>query len=76
MARMTGTDEGTYTTERSGMSAIALEDGFVHRTYSRGMDPLWSMYQWLDRGFDRAPKRRNEKGFWWRRHNEYNQPAA
>jgi len=26
------------------------------------------MYQWLDR----APKGRNEKGLWWRRHDEYN----
>jgi len=25
------------------------------------------MYQWLDR----APKGRNETGFWWRRHDEY-----
>jgi predicted dithiol-disulfide oxidoreductase (DUF899 family) len=27
------------------------------------------MYQWLDR----ATKGRNEKGVWWRRHDEYNQ---
>jgi len=25
------------------------------------------MYQWLDR----APLGRNETGFWWRRHDEY-----
>jgi predicted dithiol-disulfide oxidoreductase (DUF899 family) len=25
------------------------------------------MYQWLDR----APFGRNESGFWWRRHDEY-----
>jgi predicted dithiol-disulfide oxidoreductase (DUF899 family) len=25
------------------------------------------MYQWLDR----APLGRNEDGFWWRRHDEY-----
>ncbi|HEX3460432.1 MAG TPA: DUF899 family protein [Acidimicrobiales bacterium] len=27
----------------------------------------WGMYQWLDR----APLGRNEDGFWWRRHDEY-----
>ena len=31
------------------------------------MDGLWGMYQWLDR----APLGRNEDGFWWRRHDEY-----
>jgi predicted dithiol-disulfide oxidoreductase (DUF899 family) len=71
MAAMTGTDAATYTRERPGMSAFALEDGVVYHTYStyaRGLDGLWAMYQWLDR----APKGRNETGFWWRRHDEYN----
>lgn len=70
MASMSGTDVATYTRERPGMSAFALEDGVVYHTYStyaRGLDGLWSMYQWLDR----APKGRNEKGVWWRRHDEY-----
>ena len=52
------------------MSAFALEDGVVYHTYStysRGVDGLWGMYQWLDR----APKGRNETGVWWRRHDEY-----
>lgn len=52
------------------MSAFALEDGGVYRTYStfaRGLDSLWGMYQWLDR----APKGRNEIAPWWRRHDEY-----
>ena len=69
-AAMTGTDSATYTRERPGMSAFALEDGVVYHTYSayaRGVDALWGMYQWLDR----APKGRNEKGMWWRRHDEY-----
>jgi len=60
----------TYTRERPGMSAFVLEDGAVYRTYStyaRGLDGLWGMYQWLDR----APKGRNETGFWFRRHDEY-----
>jgi predicted dithiol-disulfide oxidoreductase (DUF899 family) len=70
MAAMTGTDVDTYTRERPGMSAFVLEDGVVYHTYStyaRGLDALWGMYQWLDR----APKGRNEKGVWWRRHDEY-----
>jgi predicted dithiol-disulfide oxidoreductase (DUF899 family) len=70
IAAMTGTDIATYTRERPGMSAFALEDGVVYNTYStyaRGLDGLWGMYQWLDR----APKGRNEAGVWWRRHDEY-----
>jgi predicted dithiol-disulfide oxidoreductase (DUF899 family) len=42
-----------YTREREGMSAFVLEDGVVYHTYStyaRGIDGLWGMYQWLDRG--------------------------
>ena len=69
-AAMSGTDPATYTRERPGMSAFVLEDGMVYHTYSvytRGLDGLWGMYQWLDR----APKGRNEDGFWFRRHDEY-----
>jgi predicted dithiol-disulfide oxidoreductase (DUF899 family) len=69
-AAMSGTDAATYTRERPGLSAFALEDGVVYHTYStyaRGLDGLWGMYQWLDR----APKGRNEMGVWWRRHDEY-----
>jgi len=69
-AAMAGTDVATYTRERPGMSAFALEDGVVYHAYSayaRGLDGLWGMYQWLDR----APKGRNETGMWWRRHDEY-----
>jgi predicted dithiol-disulfide oxidoreductase (DUF899 family) len=69
-ADMTGTDVATYTRERPGMSAFALEDGVVYHTYSayaRGLDGLWGAYQWLDR----APLGRNEPDFWWRRHDEY-----
>jgi predicted dithiol-disulfide oxidoreductase (DUF899 family) len=69
-ADMTGTDVATYTRERPGMSAFALEDGVVYHTYSafaRGLDGLWGAYQWLDR----APRGRNEPDFWWRRHDEY-----
>jgi predicted dithiol-disulfide oxidoreductase (DUF899 family) len=69
-AAMTGTDAATYTRERPGMSAFALDDGIVYHTYSayaRGLDGLWGMYQWLDR----APLGRNEKDLWFRRHDEY-----
>jgi predicted dithiol-disulfide oxidoreductase (DUF899 family) len=70
-AAMAGTDALTYTRERPGMSAFALEDGAVYHVYSayaRGLDGLWGMYQWLDR----APEGRNETtGMWWRRHDEY-----
>ena len=65
-----GTDWPTYRREGPGMSAFALEDGAVYLTYSayeRGIDVLWGMYQWLDR----APRGRNESGFWYRRHDEY-----
>jgi predicted dithiol-disulfide oxidoreductase (DUF899 family) len=75
-----GTDAATTTREAPGMSAFALEDGVVYHTYSaytRGLDGLWGMYQWLDR----APRGRNEtlvRGFgslrgagWFRRHDEY-----
>jgi predicted dithiol-disulfide oxidoreductase (DUF899 family) len=67
----TGVDMPTFLRERPGVSAFVLEDGVVYHTYStyaRGLDGLWSMWQWLDR----APKGRNETGHWWRRHDEYN----
>ncbi|HEY0691108.1 MAG TPA: DUF899 domain-containing protein [Kribbella sp.] len=65
-----GTGWETYRREGPGMSAFALEDGTVYHTYStytRGLDVLWGMWQWLDR----APLGRNETGHWWRRHDEY-----
>lgn len=70
IAAMTGTDVPTYTRERPGLSAFVLEGGAVYHTYStysRGLDGLWGMYQWLDR----APRGRNETGVWWRRRDEY-----
>jgi predicted dithiol-disulfide oxidoreductase (DUF899 family) len=66
---MTGTDVATYTRDRPGLSAFAIEDGVVYHTYSacaRGRDGRWGMYQWLGR----SPAGRNEKGVWWR-HDEY-----
>ena len=62
--------------EQPGMSAFALEDGVVYHTYSaysRGLDGLWPMWQWLDR----APLGRNEGDMsWFHRHDEYKAAAA
>jgi predicted dithiol-disulfide oxidoreductase (DUF899 family) len=72
-AAMTGTDVSTYARERPGMSAFVLEDEVVYHTYStyaRGLDGLWGMYQWLDR----APKGRNETGYWLRHRDQYDRP--
>jgi predicted dithiol-disulfide oxidoreductase (DUF899 family) len=70
LAATCGTDAPVYSRDRPGMSAFVLEDGVIYHTYStysRGVDSLWGMYQWLDR----APMGRNETGIWWRRHDEY-----
>ncbi|MGO8705692.1 MAG: DUF899 domain-containing protein [Candidatus Brocadiia bacterium] len=70
LAATSGTDASTYSRDRPGMSAFVRKGGVVYHTYStytRGLDVLWGMYQWLDR----APKGRNEEGIWWRRHDEY-----
>ncbi len=75
MAARCGTDAATYIRERPGMSAYVLEDGVVYHTYStysRGLDGLWGMYQWLDR----APRGRNETGIWFCRRDEYGQNTA
>jgi predicted dithiol-disulfide oxidoreductase (DUF899 family) len=68
-AAMAGTDVATYARERPGMSTFVIEDGVIYHTYSaysRGVDGLWAMYQWLDR----APKGRNETGGVWLRHHD------
>jgi len=70
IAAATGVDLPTYAREAPGVSAFVLGDGVVHHTYSaysRGVDSLWGMYQWLDR----APKGRNESGAWLRQHDLY-----
>jgi predicted dithiol-disulfide oxidoreductase (DUF899 family) len=74
MADMCGTNVRSYWRDRPGLSTFILDDGVVYHTYSaysRGLDGLWNMYQWLDR----APLGRNETGFWWRRHDEYGSAA-
>ena len=70
MATASGTDRAGYLRQSPGVSAFALEDGVIYHTYSgyaRSLDALWGMYQWLDR----APKGRNETGWWWKRGDEY-----
>jgi predicted dithiol-disulfide oxidoreductase (DUF899 family) len=73
-AAKAGAEPAAYMRERPGLSAFVVEDGFVYHTYStysRGLDGLWGMYQWLDR----APMGRNEQGAWWRHHDSYAQAA-
>ena len=72
-ARMCETDVMGYVTEGPGLSAYALEDGAVYRTYvttARGLEPAMAYYALLDR----SPKGRDEsdtRPLWVRRHDEY-----
>jgi len=73
MSDATGTDVAGYVSERPGLSAYALDDGAVYRTYvttSRGLEPAMAYYGLLDR----TPRGRQEEGeleHWLRRHDEY-----
>ena len=72
MARASGTDLAGYVAEGPGLSAYALEDGVVYRTYvttARGLEPAMTYYGLLDR----TPRGRHEEGepVWIRRHDEY-----
>jgi predicted dithiol-disulfide oxidoreductase (DUF899 family) len=72
-AEMCGTDVAAYVAEGPGLSAYALEDGTVYRTYvttARGLEPAMAYYALLDR----TPVGRNEsvdQPLWIRRHDEY-----
>lgn len=72
-ARLCGTDAGGYVAEGPGLSAYALADGTVYRTYvtsARGLEPAMAFYGLLDR----TPKGRDESSsepMWIRRHDEY-----
>src|SRR2546421_7742204 len=72
-ARMCGTDAAGYVTEGPGLSAYALSNGNVYRTYvstARGLELAMPYYGLLDR----TPMGRNEgdsQVFWLRRHDEY-----
>jgi predicted dithiol-disulfide oxidoreductase (DUF899 family) len=73
MAAASGTDVAGYVTEGPGLSAYALSDGTVYRTYvttARGLEPAMAYYGLLDR----TPMGRHEEGdpdVWLRRHDEY-----
>ncbi|HEX7153179.1 MAG TPA: DUF899 domain-containing protein [Thermoanaerobaculia bacterium] len=76
-ATLAGTDTATYQRDRPGLSTFVREDGVIYHAYSafsRGVDGLWGMYQWLDR----APKGRNEAGPgpWFRHHDQYADSTA
>jgi predicted dithiol-disulfide oxidoreductase (DUF899 family) len=68
-----GTDVARYVAEGPGLSAYALSDGTVYRTYlttARGLEPAMGYYALLDR----TPMGRNEGDWavvWLRRHDEY-----
>src|SRR5947209_6419487 len=72
-ARMCGTDPAGYVAEGPGLSAYALSDGAVYRTYvttARGLEIAMAFYGLLDR----TASGRNESGpepHWLRRHDEY-----
>ena len=73
MAEASGTDAAGYVAEAPGLSAYALADATVYRTYvttARGLEPAMGFYALLDR----TPLGRNEDAsqpFWLRRHDEY-----
>ena len=59
MAERSGTDVAGYVAEGPGLSAYALSDGTVYRTYvtsARGLEPAMAYYGLLDR----TPMGRNE----------------
>ena len=72
-AEACGTNPAGYVAESPGLSAYALSDGVVYRTYvttARGLEPTMGYYFLLDR----TPVGRDEGGsqpFWLRRHDEY-----
>ena len=72
-ARMCGTDVLGYVSEAPGLSAYALSDGTVYRTYvttARGLEFALAYYGLLDR----TPNGRDESAtepLWIRRHDEY-----
>jgi predicted dithiol-disulfide oxidoreductase (DUF899 family) len=77
MAERSGTDALGYVTEGPGLSAYALEDGTLYRTYltsNRGLEVPGMAYYGL---LDRTPLGRHEDvpgpdgEFWLHRHDEY-----
>lgn len=66
--------------ETATLNAFILNADGVHHTYTgvgRGLEVLDGAYQWIDL----APRGRDEAGLeypqqWWRRHDEYSDPAG
>jgi predicted dithiol-disulfide oxidoreductase (DUF899 family) len=72
-AESCGTDAAGYVAERPGLSAYALSDGTVYRTYvttARGLEPAMAYYGLLDRT-SRGREERADEPLWVRRHDEY-----
>jgi predicted dithiol-disulfide oxidoreductase (DUF899 family) len=72
-AESCGTDVAGYVAERPGLSAYALSDGTVYRTYvttARGLEPAMAYYGLLDRT-SRGRQERADEPLWVRRHDEY-----
>jgi predicted dithiol-disulfide oxidoreductase (DUF899 family) len=72
-AEMCGTDALGYVTEGPGLSAYALSDEAVYRTYvttARGLEPAMAYYGLLDRTAKGRAEDASEP-MWIRRHNEY-----
>jgi predicted dithiol-disulfide oxidoreductase (DUF899 family) len=73
-AASAGTDAAGYVAQRPGLLVFALSDGEVYLTYSttaRGLEPVMTYYEILDR----VPRGRNEGEpalpTWMRRHDEF-----
>jgi predicted dithiol-disulfide oxidoreductase (DUF899 family) len=72
-ARLCGTDAVGYVTEGPGLSAYALSDGTVYRTYvtsARGLEFAMPYYGLLDRTWKGRHESATEP-LWVRRHDEY-----
>jgi predicted dithiol-disulfide oxidoreductase (DUF899 family) len=72
-AEMCGTDAAGYVAEGPGLSAYALSDGTVYRTYvttARGLEPAMAYYGLLDRTAKGRAEDASEP-MWVRRHDEY-----
>jgi predicted dithiol-disulfide oxidoreductase (DUF899 family) len=68
-----GTDAAGYVAEGPGLSAYALSDATVYRTYvttARGLEPAMAYYGLLDRT-SRGREERADEPLWVRRHDEY-----
>src|SRR5438270_8322567 len=76
LAEACGTDVAGYVAEGPGLSAYALSDGAVYRTYvstARGLEPAMTYYGLLDRT---AMGRNEGEVLWVRRHDEYDEAAS